>query len=201
MIDMFAFERAHLLEAPFRHFYCPDFIGERFHDDLADWLETAAPWRLKQVEDFVDIYELSLGTCPLPAHLEEVRSAETKEQLCRGMESVFGVKFHRRVDVGGQKMIQDQRVRVHTDFGEHPLTHRIVIQLNRAWDIGWGGLLLLLKDCSSGELSPDDRFYPPARRLGIGFEVSPQSYHAVSPVKAGVRLTLIYSFYCQGDAA
>jgi hypothetical protein len=119
-----AFERARLVGEPFRHFLCQEFIAEQSHNDLLDWLETNAPWKRRTIADFIDVFSLDLGPCPLPAHLEIIRSAQTKELLCHGMEQAFDLNFEARVDVGAQKMIDGQYIRVHNDFGEFPQTHQ-----------------------------------------------------------------------------
>ena len=117
------------------------------------------------------------------------------------MEATFDIPFEERVNVQAHRLIEGQRIRVHSDFGEQPQTHRMVIQFGRGWDASWGGLLLLLKDWPNGELSPQDRYYPPIPRLAVGFEISPRSYHAVSVVRGGLRYSVVYSFYCEGGYA
>src|SRR3954465_12073601 len=83
------------------------------------------------------------------------------------------------------------RTLIHNDYIGGEETHRLLVQLNRGWDVQDGGVLLLFGSVRPGDIC---RAVKPSHRSGFAFEISPNSFHAVSRMVNGERYTLVYSF-------
>ena len=55
-------------DSPFAHFAVPNGMQYAFANQVLDWLETAAPWKLK-IADFYEQHEFSLLDAVLPGEL------------------------------------------------------------------------------------------------------------------------------------
>ncbi len=162
-----------------------------FGDQLLEWFEKAAPWRLK-IASFYEQYEFSLLDAGLPTEFATLCHADTLSYLRREMEGLFQTKLAGPVDITAHKLVPGQRIRIHNDFIPGRETHRLLLQLNRAWSEDCGGMLLLFRRPEPESLS---RMIRPSSSSALGFAISPDSYHAVSTVHKGWRYTLVYSFY------
>jgi Rps23 Pro-64 3,4-dihydroxylase Tpa1-like proline 4-hydroxylase len=78
-------------------------------------------------------------------------------------------------------------------------THRLVVQLNREWNLEYGGLLCLHAGNPYASQDPLRKSVMPIHRSGFAFEISPRSFHSVTPVPHGRRYTLSYTFYPQAN--
>ena len=185
------------LAQPFRHFVWTDFADAEAAERALAGLESTEVWTSGANDEYSHFLELSLRRHDLPflapltgsACLNEVRDAFAR---------AFGVPFADEVGVTVHRMESGSRVRVHTDHGVEPVTHRLVLHLNRGWDVDQGGLLLLLDAEHRNDLHDAHRYYVPTHRLAVGFEISPRSYHAVSEVLQGSRYTVCYSLRATG---
>jgi hypothetical protein len=162
--------------------------------DLCDaaltWMLTDAPWRLR-VASFYEQWELHLDPPALPADLQPLLAGETVDALQRRLLAPIAGAPLRLTEVTAHKLVPGQTIRVHNDHRPKGETHRLLIQLNRGWVDEQGGLLLLF-----GSAAADDvrRILRPTHRSAMAFEISPQSFHAVSTIQRGERYTLVYSF-------
>ncbi len=154
------------------------------------WMETDAPWHLR-IASFYEQWELHLAPQALPADLHPLLADETLEALQKLLLAPIAGAPLRLTEVTAHKLVPGQTIRVHNDHRPNGETHRLLIQLNRGWADEQGGLLLLF-----GSAAADDvrRILRPAHRSSVAFEISPQSFHAVSTVQRGERYTLVYSF-------
>lgn len=155
-----------------------------------NWFETAAPWHLR-IESFYEQHELNLHQVDLPAELTPLVDDEVVETLSVQMLSPLTEDRLMLVEANAHKLVTGQTIRIHNDFIGGEETHRVLIQVNRSWTDQNGGMLMLF----SGPVADDvARLIRPLHGSGMGFEISPASFHAVSTIHAGERYTLVYSF-------
>jgi Rps23 Pro-64 3,4-dihydroxylase Tpa1-like proline 4-hydroxylase len=187
---MIAEATADLGISPFCHTTKANLVSDETADGLLRWCENEAPWKLR-IASFYEQWELHLDTDVLPHHLKEIVSDETVCRLVDVMLKPIVQKSLNLVEVTAHKLVPGQTIGIHNDYIGDEETHRLLIQLNRNWNVESGGVLLLF-----GSDQPDDirRAVKPAHRSGFAFEISPNSFHAVSRMVSGERYTLVYSF-------
>jgi Rps23 Pro-64 3,4-dihydroxylase Tpa1-like proline 4-hydroxylase len=179
-----------LFDQPFPHFTKPVGLGTEVASDLLAWLESAAPWRLMET-DFYEQYEIDLRTCPRTLELSSLTDAGFLAKLTRLVEVTFDCKLSSEVECSAHKLVSGQTIRIHNDLRPRGETHRVLVQLNRAWEQSHGGFLMFF---GSSEPSDVAKLLAPLHDTVVGFEISERSHHAVSTVHAGDRYTLVFSF-------
>jgi Rps23 Pro-64 3,4-dihydroxylase Tpa1-like proline 4-hydroxylase len=187
---MIAETTAELRVAPFRHTTRANLVCDETADLLLSWCENEAPWKLR-IASFYEQWELHLDNNVLPLHLQAIVSDET---VCRLMEVMLKPIAQRPlslVEVTAHKLVPGQTIGVHNDYIGDEETHRLLIQVNRGWSVKNGGVLLLFGSAQPGDVR---RAVKPSHRSGFAFEISPNSFHAVSRMVSGERYTLVYSF-------
>lgn len=179
--------------APFRHMVVPTCIADAEATRLLDWFENDAPWRLVET-DFYAQYEFCLWDTPDKANV-----LTNSNMLCglRGeMARAFGCEFEERVNVVAHKLTPGQRIEIHNDHLLGEETHRLILQLNRELRDEDGGLFMLFNSDNASDVNVVLR---PVHRSALAFEISADSFHAVSRMHNSVRYTLIFSFYRKQD--
>ena len=176
---------------PFPHASMTALVSSSDADALLAWMEKEAPWRLR-IESFYEQYEFSLLSAPPPsdlAWLTSETSVKALEDLIRASLGADG-KLE-LVDISAHRLVEGQTIRVHNDFIGDLETHRVLLQLNRGWSVDNGGILMLF-----GSDRPEDvrAAIIPQHGSAFVFEISPQSFHAVSTIRGGDRFTLVYTF-------
>ena len=188
---MIAFQNAAEAKfVPFPHVLAKRALSEALSAATLNWFETAAPWRLR-VESFYEQYELNLHQAGLPAELGALIEDRTAQILA---DALLLPLTHQRLtlaEANAHKLLPGQTIKIHNDFIGGAETHRILIQVNRGWRDENGGLLMLFSSPLAEDVA---RVIRPLHGSGIGFEISPASFHAVSTIRAGERYTLVYSF-------
>ena len=169
--------------APFTHATHVAPLPAELCDAALTWMETDAPWRLR-VASFYEQWELHLHPRALPTDLHPLLGDETVSVLRRLLLAPIASAPLRLTEVTAHKLVPGQTIRVHNDHRPKGETHRLLIQLNRGWADEQGGLLLLF-----GSATADDvrRILRPTHRSAMAFEISPQSFHAVSTIQRGER--------------
>lgn len=175
---------------PFAHFVGKFVLPSGFPSWL-DWLEKDAPWKFTTT-NFYEQYEFSVlhvrhNTVLLPFAKNETLSS-LRDQMARH----FSCSLSERVDVTAHKLLPRQTIRIHNDFIPCGESHRLLIQLNRGWLPEHGGYLMLF---SGPEPESVCKVIEPIHGSVQAFAISPHSYHAVSTVHGGERITIVYSFY------
>jgi len=155
-----------------------------------EWFERDAPWRLR-IESFYEQYELNLHQIDLPPELAPLVARETIEAIEAQMLDPLTDDRLVLVEANAHKLLPGQTIRIHNDFIGDPETHRVLIQINRHWTDQNGGMLMLFSSQDADDIA---RLIRPIHGSGIAFEISPESFHAVSTIHAGERYTLVYSF-------
>ena len=176
--------------APFAHATHPAPLCDELCEAALSWMETSAPWCLRMAS-FYEQWELHLDPDGLPATLQSLLAADTVEALQRLMLTPFAGAPLALTEVTAHKLLPGQTIRVHNDHRPRGETHRLLVQLNRGWDDEQGGLLLLFGSAAADDVQ---RILRPTHRSAVAFEISSQSFHAVSTIRRGERYTLVYSF-------
>lgn len=177
--------------APFPHAVCRKALPDEVSLELLSWLEARAAWRLVET-DFYEQFEFSVWDVELPSGLSFVRSRKFLGGLKSAFEDLFQTRLSDQIDFTAHRLLPGQRIRIHNDFVPGGETHRLVVQLNRKWESGHGGVLMLF---GSGNPSSVERVVMPVHNTALAFEISPRSNHAVSVIHGGERFTLVLSFY------
>ena len=175
---------------PFAHCGWDRLLSEVDADRVLDWLEKA-PWRLR-IEDFYEQHEFSLLMVRPPPELGALASAATIADLANCLRRAFRIdRPLAPVDVAAHRLTAGQTIRVHNDFLGSEETHRLLVQFNRGWAVENGGLLMTFASERAEDVA--DAFVP-MHGSAFAFEISPQSFHAVSTIRGGERFTLVYTF-------
>jgi Rps23 Pro-64 3,4-dihydroxylase Tpa1-like proline 4-hydroxylase len=177
-------------DIPFPHFSSGYIINAGIDCELLNWFEHTRLWSLTET-DFYSQYEFSLLEIELPERLKCLIEASSVDAIKTYFEHAFGVAGLVLVGITAHKLIDGHRMGVHNDFIGKDESHRLVIQINENWVQENGGFLMLF-----GSKNPQDvsKVVQPLHNSGIGFEISPNSYHAVSTVHNFKRYTLVYTF-------
>lgn len=192
-MDVFSFNLVHAEENPFRHFSVAGCLDIGISDLLLAWLENGANWQPLS-DEFYNFYGVNLRTTPPPASLSPLTDDAVLAKVHGQMEKLMDAELGMYIGVAAQKMTPGCHIGVHTDFGSENQTHRLVIQLNRGWNQENGGILMMFDEESPVDISGKHRYYLPRHRMGVGFQISARSFHAVSPIVTGERYTLCLSF-------
>lgn len=178
---------------PFPHLSLSEALDLRASTEILSWLEGSAPWRLK-IAPFYQQYEFSFHDTKLPTRVSEVLSTAALERLRADLEKSFSTSLAERIDITAHKLIAGQRIRIHNDYIPGQESHRVLIQLNRAWAQENGGILMFFNSDSAQDIHSA---FLPAHNSSVAFEISPSSLHAVSAISSGERYTIVISFYRQ----
>lgn len=176
---------------PFTYFVSQQAFTQDVSDEILNWLEFEAPWKLVET-NFYEQYEFSVADAELPAGLSFLQEDSFLAELKARIEHLFGTTLSSRIDLTAHKLVSGQRIRIHNDFIPGQETHRLLIQLNRDWTDESGGFLLLF---NSPDPSDVHKIFRPAHNSVVGLAITPSSHHAVSTIHHGERFTLVYSFY------
>jgi hypothetical protein len=180
-------------DTPFPHFVCGDALDDPAADQLLRWLEDGAPWRTF-ADSFYEFEGVNLRDTELPVALRPLIGDVFLDGVRGELERIFGARLGPRAGVATQRLLPGRDIGVHTDFGPEGQTHRVVIQLNRGWELAQGGLLMLLDEERPERLTDRHCMYLPAHRSAVGFQISERSFHAVTRVRSGARYSLCISF-------
>lgn len=175
---------------PFPHAVTPSFFQPELAEAALAWLETSAPWNL-HVEDFYEQHECSLMSMELPDELRPLVSPGAIQGYADTMLAPIGAGAVELVEATAHRLAGGQSIRIHNDYIEGAETHRLIVQLNREWKDENGGFLMMF---SSEDARDVARVLRPLHGSAVAFEISPRSFHAVSPTVNGERYTLVFSY-------
>ena len=176
---------------PFRYLTSPEALNPDVSHTILDWLETSEAWTLVET-DFYEQFEFSLWEVEVPEAISFLRAPGFLAAIKTKLEKLFEIVLDDRLDITAHKLIPGQGIRLHNDFIPGAETLRLFIQFNRDWRDNNGGLLMLF---SSPDPADIHKVFQPLHNSAFGFVISSTSNHAVSKLHAGVRFTLVYSFY------
>jgi Rps23 Pro-64 3,4-dihydroxylase Tpa1-like proline 4-hydroxylase len=175
---------------PFLHSVSTDFLASEPAEQMLAWLESDASWKLR-VEDFYEQHECSLALGDLPPALQGIVSSGAVSYYAEMMLAPLGAERVELVEATAHRLTGGQTIRIHNDYIGGEETHRLIVQLNRGWSDENGGFLMLF---ASGDANDVARVLRPVHRSAVAFEISPSSFHAVSPTAHGERYTLVFSY-------
>ena len=178
---------------PFRYFLADQCLTRIVERDILAWFETNAPWRLAET-DFYEQYEFSLFDSNLPGSLKSMILPDSLGRLRLVMGNAFQRRLSDRVNIVAHKLLPGQRIAIHNDYLSGEETHRLTVQINRGLSEQDGGFFMLFNSSNANDVH---RVLRPVSGSAIGFEISPESHHAVSCLHGGERYTLVYSFYAR----
>lgn len=178
--------------SPYRYYYGENFLDNQQAKCILQWLKTAN-WDLT-ITDFYTQYEFMLDANNTDKELHYLFSEDTLNYLKGFMKSLFNVDFKDNCYVVAHKLVDGHYIDIHNDYLSNEPdveTHRLIIQFNDGWISDFGGVLTTFN--SYNELDIKDTFIPNHNSV-FAFEISQNSYHAVSQIHNAHRYTLIYNF-------
>jgi hypothetical protein len=184
-------ERTQLLakNTPFRYSVFNNVLEEAVAFGFLHRLETSQLWRLAR-KSFYEQYEMILS--PETDVADGLVSPDLLIDLLNFMQSQFGTRLEKRVEIVAHKMIAGQGIGLHNDSVPGWESHRLTITLNRDFQDKDGGFLVFFNSENPSDILTVVR---PAHNCGVAFELKPNAYHAVSEVSAGNRFSLVFSFW------
>jgi hypothetical protein len=177
-----------VFDSPFAHAMFETCLSVVTGGAVLSWLETDAPWRLKQTEFYQQFeFDCRDSRSAVAAFLtSSLALALVRSQ----MVEIFDKDFEDEVSVVCHNLVPGHRIGIHNDYLDGEETHRLVVQLNRNLSEEDGGFLMLF---GSGDAADVRKVLPPLHLGGFAFEISKDSFHAVSRIHSGSRYSLIYS--------
>lgn len=164
---------------PFPHVFCPQILVPKVADEIQQELEFAS-WRLVETE-FYQQYEFSLLDCSyaLGPSLTAFRDVVLSGEFVLLLSRLTGHAGLRIVDIACHKSTKGQAIGIHTDYSEDEEICRLTLHFNESWKLEEGGLFVVF-----GSENPNSAVaaFLPEMNTAILFEISEQSFHAVTCV-------------------
>lgn len=189
--------RPKLHAAPFTHVLVERCLSSEAEAALLAWFEADAPWRLVET-DFYEQWEFSLLHTQLPPDISPLFDGASLDGLRLQLSRAFDVALTPRINAVAHKLLPGQRIAIHNDYLVGEETHRLTVQLNRGLEDDDGGFFLLFNSFDPADIHS---IHCPISGSGIGFEIGPDSHHAVSRMHDGERYTIVFSFYAERPAS
>ncbi|MDN3585674.1 cyclophane-containing peptide 2OG-Fe(II) oxygenase YhhC [Pedobacter aquatilis] len=175
---------------PFPHFISECIMEADLAEKTLEWLKTTDEWQLTET-DFYTQHEFSLMDLNMPKELAILNNKYFTDRIAKKLKNEFLTTDLELVGITAHLLVDGYKMGVHNDFLGKQESHRLVIQLNENWKSENGGYLMLF-----GSKDPQDvaTVISPVHNSGIAFEISSNSYHAVSTVHNFKRFTLVYTY-------
>jgi hypothetical protein len=175
-----------------------DFLPTTSADGLAIMTASASDWRLHEEEFFSQNDTSFVRREPngrTSGRLTDDISCllqAGKSLIEENLDAVIGRHFA----VVGHKMLTGQVIRIHNDspVGDRGRTenYRVLYYIDRNFSDEHGGHLLLFASRDANTLLDAVR---PNFNSAVAMELSESSFHAVAPIRAGVRHSLVTSYW------
>ena len=182
-------ESLRMVQAPFPYFTASANLEGVCLSALLSWFELAASWQLVQTA-FYEQYELVSSGDDAQTPLAFFIRQDFLNEVRKEAGELFGLSFSPNVEWTVHKLLPGQRIRIHNDLLAGAETHRVILHVNRGWNLHQGGLLMFF---NSPEAADVHKVLIPLNGSIVGFEISENSVHAVSLVFGGERFALVYS--------
>lgn len=199
--NLLCIEGVETISEPYKHFQVKKIFNSAAANTILSWLETTNLF-IPRKEHFYRSEAFHLSPANIPNNLQQYFNMNNLNQIKELAQEVFDVKFKDKFTVSANKYLTGQGTLIHTDYitpknrDEFYFTHRFLIYLNREWNEDDGGKLGLFGSASEKDIK---KLIKPLHNSGIGFQVSPISYHAVEFVKSGERFSLNFTFISQEE--
>jgi hypothetical protein len=190
----FDLDSVDFFQEPFRYATFQSCLDTNVAHRLRRWFEATAPWQHVET-DFYEQHEFSCwdSAAPEAAYLT---SEDVLGPLRAHMTRLFGYELRPYVTVVAHRLLSGHRIGIHNDYLPGQETHRFVVQLSRGLSDADGGFFMLF---SSSDPVDVHRVIRPASLSALAFEISPNSYHAISQMHGNVRYSIVFSFYANTD--
>lgn len=185
--------------APFPHFVCARPLAPDVADAAYTWLDEHAPWD-RHTSDFYDQFGCDLISLKLPRLLHHhLVSPIVLQRMRQRLEALFSVPLADIYSVVAHRLVPGQGIGVHTDApADGTETYRMVVHVGPGFRDASGGHLMFFRSKDRHDAASAFRSI---HNTAVGFELSERSHHAVTDIVAGVRYTLVYSFWRADHAA
>ncbi|MES2381257.1 MAG: cyclophane-containing peptide 2OG-Fe(II) oxygenase YhhC [Bacteroidota bacterium] len=175
---------------PFPHFHCSSILQNGLETTLYNWFENTAQWHLTKT-DFYEQYEFDFLNAELPADIKCLVDENCLATIKENIQHKLNVSAIELVGIAAHKLVDGHRIGIHNDFINDEESHRLVIHINPHWQEQNGGVLMLFNSYEASDLN---KLVNPIHNSAFAFEISPNSYHAVSKIYDSSRYTIIYTF-------
>jgi len=167
---------------PYNHVYLANILRAEVADSLhAEY--GMLPWRLAET-DFYEQYEIALLDCvagSLGPWLKHLRRVLLSFEFSRAISKIVDTPSLRVGDIACHRSTPGQQIGIHTDYSDNAESCRLTIHFNPNWSTDEGGLFVVF---AGGELKSASAIYSPKHNTAILFRISPESFHAVTPVES-----------------
>jgi hypothetical protein len=191
----FQFRDALVSRQPYPHLEATNFLEAGIADSLLVWFAEKAPWQPRKLQGYEGYADISLQIGDLPPRLNCLLAPPTLSHLRMSMSSFFDIEAGGYVKITAHRLLAGSSLKPHCDLAPLRFTHRLLVHLNRGWTRENGGLLSLFDGDPLLKKHTKQKLVLPTHRSAFAFEISRHSIHAVTPVVAGERYTLSYTFY------
>jgi Rps23 Pro-64 3,4-dihydroxylase Tpa1-like proline 4-hydroxylase len=175
---------------PFPHLLMKDFLAPSIESELLNWFDLTDCWNIMKT-DFYEQYEFSLFDVEFPNTLQLLIDNIWIDEIKKLFRAYFNVHTLELVDVTAHKHTDGQSIGIHNDYIGGDESHRLVIQINSNYSDSNGGYQMLFNSINADDIAKVIR---PLSNSAMGFEISEQSYHAVSQIIDFNRFSLVYTF-------
>jgi hypothetical protein len=167
---------------PYNHVYFANILRPEVADSIRGEYELL-PWRLSET-DFYEQYEIPLLDCvaaSLGPWLKHLRRVLLSFEFSRALSKIVGGSSLRVGDIACHRTIAGQQIGIHTDYSDNAEICRLTLHFNPNWHSADGGLFVVF----AGR-GPDSAVatYSPKHNTAMLFRISPNSFHAVTPVES-----------------
>lgn len=176
--------------APFPHFCCSSVFETNTESQLYEWFEATEEWSLTEAS-FYTQYEFVLSKAEVPENLRCLINGNTIQTIQTTFKRIFDIKSLDPVSIVAHKLVDGHTIGIHNDYINGEETHRLVIHINPNWTTANGGFLMLFNSPKAEDVS---KLIQPIHNSAFGFEISDNSFHAVSTIHNSSRYSIVYTF-------
>lgn len=183
---------AEVRSQPFLHATVNEVFTPEVAEELRAELASMGTWQLHR-GDFFEQYEQDLLQHG-PPRVRQLLSTELLGAVRNWVGDVLMTAFEDRFKVIAHRLVPGQGIGLHNDAPDDETeTHRFVVHLgDNGYQDDRGGHLILF---DKPDISTVSRVFRPLHNMGMAFAASPDSFHAVSPVRHGMRSSVVFSFW------
>ncbi len=186
---------------PFPHFFKHNFINSGDACSIYKAIVNKSIWQ-KTFHSFYELSEYNLDQDSTLHHsnLTVLSNRGFCKILSKSLGKLYNIQLsHKRIDVTFLRLDPGQKIEIHNDSNDKGQAVRLVIYLNKHTSIEDGGLVMIFNNVQKKEGDLYKYFLPEAG-AAFSFKICSESYHAVSPVLKGSRISLCFTFYQIGDS-
>lgn len=179
---------------PFKHYFNAHAVDAAALNDVLLYMQSdKLQWQFAE-KDFYSQYEACFFQKPnLDSCIRKFTNPQFVTEIVELVCKLFLANFLVCTDISAHKLCRGHAIGLHTDaINEDEVYYRVLIHLNKNWSISSNGGTFIMFD-EKKECNDNIRFYNPTFGSLLAFEISKNSFHAVSPVLSGERYSIIYT--------